>query len=207
MARVLKKARTVSDGKLKGLKSPYAVDFHVAISGTEPIVWRKIRLSDDMTLDDFHGAIQGSFGWENSHLHAFRMSRRRRYSGIETDEMDPFADEQDDSNSVTIKMVVALREKKFIYEYDFGDSWNHEIKIVSVEPLAKALRYPECIDGERCGPPEDCGGIHGFESFKEIMADPKNEEHTEMKEWYGGRFNPEWFSVADANKRIRSFFK
>ena len=68
------------------------------------------------------------------------------------------------------------------------------------------MKYPECLDGELSGPPEDCGGIWGFENFKEVMSDPKHEEHESMKEWYGERFNPEKFSIRDANREIREYF-
>ncbi|MCB9228486.1 MAG: plasmid pRiA4b ORF-3 family protein [Deltaproteobacteria bacterium] len=202
-----KQVQVISDKKIMGLDGHYAVDFHISIIGTDPLVWRKVRLSNHMTLNDLHWAIQGAFGWENAHLHAFYVNTGR-ISGNEMDDLDdPDGDENTDSNGISIHDLIEQREKKFTYEYDFGDSWHHEIKIVGTEPLETPMKVPECIDGERCCPPEDCGGVWGFENFLEVMADPSHEEYADMKDWYGRRFNAEKFSIADANKEIKSFLR
>ena len=97
--------------------------------------------------------------------------------------------------------------KKFTYEYDFGDSWIHEVKIERAEELVKPLKLPQCIEGERNGPPEDCGGIWGYQNLVEAMKDPKHPEHRDLKEWFGGIYKPESFNLKKANSAIKSFLK
>lgn len=166
---------------------------------TDPPIWRRIRMSSNMTLDHLHYAIQGSFGWTNSHLHCFAAGDERYSSNlINVDEGDDI-----DSCSVTLQDFLKEKLKQFIYQYDFGDSWEHQITIEGINPLDAPLLMPECTDGKLHGPPEDCGGTPGFEDFIQIMADKKHPSHKEMKTWFGGSFNPEKFSVAAANKNIK----
>jgi len=80
-----------------------------------------------------------------------------------------------------------------LYEYDFGDSWEHEIRLEDIVPREKGIRYPRCIDGARACPPEDCGGPYGFERMLEVLADPNDEEHDEMWEWIGEGYDPARF--------------
>jgi hypothetical protein len=99
---------------------------------------------------------------------------------------------------------IAPREKhKFIYEYDFGDSWEHVIlveKILSPEPGAT---YPECVKGRRARPPEDVGGIWGYADFLEAIRDPTHPEHESYVEWIGGEFDPEAFDLDEVNAALR----
>ena len=199
------KFKAVYDKQME-IKGPVEITFYVAIEGINPPIWRTLKLSSQMTLDTLHYAIQGSFGWDNSHLHAFNLSRSERYSDNTSFDMEEFGTEEGKSHKFRLSALILRKIKKMTYDYDFGDSWHHEIKIVAVNPLEKPLKYPECLEGELSGPPEDCGGIWGFENFKEVMSDPKHEEYESMKEWYGERFNPEKFSIRDANRGIREYF-
>jgi len=177
---------------------------HITLQEINPPVWRKIRLSSDMTLDQLHYAIQGAFGWTNSHLHSFTVSRDQRYSSnpINFEEGDDI-----DACTVTLNDLLNKNHKRFLYQYDFGDSWEHEIIIEDIKPVTKPIAIPECIAGERHCPPEDCGGVGGFENFVQAMTNKKHPEHKEMKEWFGGPFNPEKFSLEMANKTIKSLQK
>lgn len=82
------------------------------------------------------------------------------------------------------------------YVYDFGDSWEHEIRLEKILPREKR-KYPACIAGKRACPPEDCGGIWGYEEFLEIIKDPEHEEYEDMLDWVGGEFDPEHFDIED----------
>ncbi|HAM59032.1 MAG TPA: hypothetical protein DCQ64_27905 [Candidatus Rokubacteria bacterium] len=80
------------------------------------------------------------------------------------------------------------------YEYDFGDGWEHEITLEATVPRQKGMRYPCCLGGERACPPEDCGGVGGYEDLMAVMRDPTHEEYESTLRWLGGRFDPERFN-------------
>ena len=83
------------------------------------------------------------------------------------------------------------------YTYDFGDNWKHQIELEEILPRDKNIKYPICIDGKRACPPEDCGGVWGYEDFLRILNDPADERHEEMLEWIGGEFDPEHFDAKE----------
>ena len=88
------------------------------------------------------------------------------------------------------------------YEYDFGDSWQHEIVLEKTLEPEPQVKYPRCIEGERACPPEDCGGVWGYAEFLEAIADPAHEDHDETLRWVGGKFDPEKFSVDEVNRKL-----
>jgi hypothetical protein len=102
------------------------------------------------------------------------------------------------TDTTTVKPYVAPENRAFLYEYDFGDSWEHEIVVEKVLPAVEGIRYPICIAGKRACPPEDCGGVGGYERMLDIIANPKHEEHAEMLEWLGGSFDPEAFDLGNS---------
>jgi hypothetical protein len=169
----------------------------VTLAGVEPPVWRRVQVPDG-TLGDLHFVIQAAMGWQDSHLHQFDVDGTS-YGPVVSGDLDTEGEE-----GVLLSQVIpGPRKVRFVYEYDFGDSWEHEVLFeTAVEPEPK-LRYPRCIDGARACPPEDCGGVWGYADFLEAMADPKHENHRDMKEWIGGRFDPEKFSAEAVNKRLR----
>lgn len=179
----------------------YEVNAHVIIAGIRPEIWRDIQMSNNMTLDHLHCAIQGAFGWKNSHLHQFIISANEVYTGFGEDGQDDLI--KIDSRKITVGSILERNLKRGIaYEYDFGDSWRHIIFFKGGIPLPQPLKMPKCISGERCGPPEDCGGPRGFQEFVEIMSNPRHKEYKSMKQWYGGTFDQDKFSLPTANKRI-----
>jgi hypothetical protein len=140
-------------------------------------------------------------GWTNSHLHHFRVGEQ--FYGDPELMQENFADlEYKDSTATRLSTIVPAGRRKFRfgYEYDFGDSWWHEILVEKVEAgEAKA----ECLAGERACPPEDCGGPWGYADFLDALADPDHERHEELEEWLGGPFDPEAFDPAAATRRMR----
>ncbi len=90
-----------------------------------------------------------------------------------------------------------------MYEYDFGDSWEHEVLFEGILLAESKVKYPLCLDGARACPPEDCGGVWGYADFVAAIQNPDNEQHEEMLEWVGGRFDPERFDPAKATKQMR----
>jgi hypothetical protein len=113
--------------------------------------------------------------------------------------------EKHDEEEIPLSTIVKMgRKTRFTYEYDFGDSWQHEVVLEkTLEPEPK-IKYPRCIEGERACPPEDCGGIWGYAEFVEAIRDPQHENHEEMLEWGGGEFDPEGFDLNVVNRELRS---
>ena len=191
----------------KKLKSQNQIICKVTLLNTEPKVWRRFKFDESMTLDDLHWAIQGSFGWMHSHLHQFSMSRNERYSSNDyLWEDDGFGETASDSSEVSLASLLEKNKKSFKYEYDFGDGWIHEVKLEKIISDSSAkIKYPECLEGDNAGPPEDCGGVGGFEDFKEIMANKKHPEYLEMKAWYGASYDSKKFDAKSSTARIKKF--
>ncbi|HLC16397.1 MAG TPA: plasmid pRiA4b ORF-3 family protein, partial [Thermodesulfovibrionia bacterium] len=87
--------------------------------------------------------------------------------------------------------------------YDFGDSWEHEIVVEKILSPEAAIKYPMCINGKLTCPPEDVGGVWGYDTFLEAINDPNHEEHDSYLEWIGGEFNPEEFNLDEINQALR----
>ncbi len=99
---------------------------------------------------------------------------------------------------------IALQENiKFVYEYDFGDSWEHQIMVEKISQLDPDISYPICIKGKRACPPEDVGGVWGYEDFLEAMGDSDNPRHRDLLEWWGGSFDPEAFDLERINLELQ----
>jgi hypothetical protein len=174
----------------------------VTLKDSDPPIWRRIQVPD-CTLGQLHEVLQVVMGWENSHLHQF-IIRGAYYGPQDPDHVD-WDLETHDEGEMSISQIVKMgRKTRFTYEYDFGDSWQHEIVLEkTLEPEPK-VRYPRCIEGERACPPEDCGGVWGYAEFLEAIGDPNHESREDMLEWIGGKFDPEKFDLNAVNRKLRA---
>jgi hypothetical protein len=159
----------------------------------------------DMKLDRLHSVIQIVMPWTNSHMHQFIAGR------IYYGQPDPgFADMGSatlNEKRYKVADLAPAAKKKFMYEYDFGDSWTHEVTVEKVLPPDPAFKHPKCLAGANACPPDDCGGIPGYYNLLEILADPKHPDHTHFNEWIGGEWDAKRFDLAGANedlKRLRA---
>ena len=119
-------------------------------------------------------------------------------------ETHPELDHVEDQWEVRLCDVAPKARKKFYWEYDMGDSWLHEIVVEKIAPAEAPLKGAAvCLDGARACPPEDCGGIGGYENLLSILRDPKHEEHASMLDWVGEEFDPEAFDLAAVDKSLR----
>ena len=182
-----------------------ALTLKISLSGISPPIWRRIIVTDDIFLEDLHLMIQAAMGWLNYHLHEFEINGTRFAPPDPED--DSFGYESVDSTSKRLRDVFLLDGTKFHYTYDFGDNWEHIITVEKIEPARSDIEYPICIKGKRNAPPEDCGGTPGYYNLLEILADPLNQEYSEMKDWVGEDYDPEFFSVEDCNKQIKYYDK
>ena len=97
--------------------------------------------------------------------------------------------------------IISKPKDKFIYEYDFGDGWEHRIVLEKILPLG-SFEPPVVIKGKKACPPEDCGGIWGYYELLDAIQDPAHEEHESMLEWAGGEFDPDEFDMKSINERL-----
>ncbi|MFH1825367.1 MAG: plasmid pRiA4b ORF-3 family protein [Candidatus Firestonebacteria bacterium] len=167
----------------------------ITLKYSRPPIWRRVLVNKDLLLSSLHRIIQTVMGWSNSHLHQF-IYNGQFYSLPSEDDGDDM--EIIDYSKIKLSDLLENEKNKMIYEYDFGDGWEHEILLEKILPFEKDKRYPICLDGKRNCPPEDCGGIGGYENLLEIIKDPKNNEYNKMVEWLG-EYNPEYFDVKDTN--------
>jgi len=176
-------------------------ELKATLSEIAPPIWRRLRVPGACTLADLHRVLQIAFGWEDQHLHGFRMGRRSF-----SPDPDPRFD-RDEAEDET-RLDALLREKsKLRYEYDFGDSWVHAIVVERITPLEDSdVSHPACITGARCGPPEDCGGPWGYDDMVRAFADPEDPEHEETVEYLGTAFDPELFELDAINRRLKTEF-
>ncbi|MBI4445577.1 MAG: plasmid pRiA4b ORF-3 family protein [Acidobacteria bacterium] len=171
--------------------------FRISLEGIEPAIWRRMQVPSNYTFWDLHVAIQDSMGWLDYHLHMFRIlnptTKEREVIGI-PDEEEAFDLEILPGWELPISDYFSLKKPKAEYEYDFGDSWQHDVVLEKILPRDMHSKYPKCIAGERACPPEDCGGIGGYQEFLEAVLNPAHEEHESMLEWVGGSFDSEHFN-------------
>ena len=177
--------------------------FKITLLRIEPQIWRRIQVQD-CTLDKLHEHIQTAMGWTNSHLHQFEINGE--YCGdpeLLDDGFDGF--EFVDSTKTKLSRILPKAGQRFAftYEYDFGDSWRHEVLFEGKPPLDSKAKYPLCVEGERACPPEDCGGVSGYGEFLNAIRNPEHQEHASMLQWVGGNFDPEKFNATTASKAMR----
>ncbi|MCC6228393.1 MAG: plasmid pRiA4b ORF-3 family protein [Phycisphaerales bacterium] len=195
---------------------------------SEPEVWRRLVVDPRLTLEQLHSVLQHAFGWTNSHMHQFHEKDGTCYArpaprgfdlGFGTDK--PTIDER----NVLLADVFDRPKKTIAYEYDFGDSWVHAVRFEKMVE-SQALEYPGetfvtkgkgvfsgkeraaiCLAGARNGPPEDCGGLYGYQHILELKAEPphptagNDADSRELLEWIGD-WDPDRFDLAEVNQLL-----
>ena len=171
----------------------------VTLQGFRPTIWRRIQVRSTTRLHRLHEIIQVVMGWENAHMHQFIVGDT--YYGMR--EWFPDEPEVNDEKAFTIGRITGTEGAVLLYEYDFGDSWQHELLVEKIAPPEQGIGYPVCLAGERACPPEDVGGIWGYDEFLEAIADPAHPEHEDYMDWIGDPFDPDAFDLAEVNARLR----
>jgi hypothetical protein len=170
----------------------------VTLKGSKPPIWRRMQVTSETTLAQLHRILQRVMGWEGYHLYRFVVGGMEYGDPRMLEEM-----EGEDARRATLASLAQGEKAKFLYEYDFGDSWEHELLIEKVLPCEAGKYYLVCLTGKRACPPEDCGGIWGYTSFLDALQDPQHPEHEEMLEWVGGEFDPEAFDLDEVNRELQ----
>ena len=175
------------------------LQFKITLKGLRPPVWRRFLVPEGLSLSDLHHVIQEVMGWLDSHLHQF-LCKRKRY-GVPDPDWD--IDTIIDDGTVAIKDLGLSVKDKILYEYDFGDGWEHELLLEKILP-AENIMIPVCLKGARACPPEDCGGPWGYENLLEVLKNPEDEEYASWRELLPEDFDPEHFDLDSVNTILSS---
>jgi hypothetical protein len=173
----------------------------ITLKWSQPAIWRRVVVRADLKLNRLHDLIQRVMPWNNSHLHQFVFGHT--YYGLPDPESMGSNIETLNEKKYTLADLAPAAKKKFIYEYDFGDSWEHEIIVEKLLPPDADFKHPICLGGANACPPDDCGGIHGYHRLLEILADRKHPEHQEVKEWLGIPWDPSRFDLTETNTHLK----
>ncbi|HEY0950328.1 plasmid pRiA4b ORF-3 family protein [Nocardioides sp.] len=164
------------------------VRLRVTMREVVPRVERVIDVPAAITLDELHEVLQVAIGWTDSHLHQFRTE--------DTVYAVPFEDWGEDREVDERGIRLSTLPTRFIYAYDLGDDWQHDVEV-----LGRGDDQPGCVYGEGSCPPEDCGGVGGYADLLDVLADPRHREHESMREWTGDRLKP--FDQEATSQRVR----
>ena len=171
----------------------------VTLDDIKPPIWRRIQVRGDVSLFKLHKIIQAAMGWEDYHLHQFIVGED--YYAVPSPE-DSWPMETKNEKRAKLFQVAPAEKAKFIYEYDLGDSWYHEVLVEKILHPEGEMMLPVCLSGVRSRPPEDCGGTGGYYEFLEAIRDPKHPDHEDMRVWAGGDFDPERFDKEEVNRLL-----
>jgi tetratricopeptide (TPR) repeat protein len=185
-------------GRATPVRADAVYQLKVTLRGSRPPIWRRLLVRADTRLSTLHAILQVAMGWTDDHLHQFEAGARR----IGVPRRGGWA-EVEDERRVRLSEVAPGERARLTYEYDFGDSWEHQIVVEKVGSAERGAVYPVCLAGRRAGPPEDVGGVWRYGWFVEAIRDPAHPEHDELLEWVGGAFDPEAFDREAINAALR----
>ena len=184
-------------GKRPPRAAPRRITLRVTLRDIEPPIWRELSLPDAYTLEQLHRCIQLTFDWLDYHLFEFHIGARR------FERADAEA-EGEDAAGVRLADLSLRKGSRFVYAYDMGDGWEHEIVVQSV----RAMESEEELDllgyvvgGARAAPPEDVGGSYGYEQFLLALA-RRSAADEELLAWGGPSFEPELFDLRASNHAL-----
>ncbi|OCQ53808.1 Plasmid pRiA4b ORF-3-like protein [Photorhabdus australis subsp. thailandensis] len=182
----------------------------ITLIDSQPAIWRQFVVPASIPLDRLHDAIQIVMGWQDSHLHEFRIGKQR---------LTEMPEEPSDGEEEGLYRLIDLVKQKgrtFSYVYDFGDNWEHEIILENSNYPEQDLPLPiYCLDGARACPLEDTGGVYGYENLIAILNDPSHEEYEETRQWVNGlldlaendHFDPELFCPNSINGFLALYYR
>lgn len=193
----------------KPIENP-SYQLKISLTDSEPLIWRRVIVPPSILLPELHYVIQIAMGWEDAHMHQFFTGKprvRKYYSPMEYIDSEWGDYENMDYTDMVVSEFLVKPKNILGYEYDFGDSWEHDIVLEKLVESDLNIKLPICIEGENACPPEDCGGVGGYESLLEIVNDPKHEDYQEMRDWLGisgkKKYDPTKFDLEKVNKQLR----
>ncbi len=179
------------------MRKENVLQFKIMLKGIEPLVWRRIQIAESCTFWDLHAAIQDAVGWKENHLYFFRVTN----AGTKREAFIGSSDIQEDDDILPGWQFKVQDYLKFsanevmLYVYDFADNWEHFIEFEGSFSKQVGVEYPVCLGGERACPPENIGGIVGYERYLQILSNPRHTFYTETLQSLGA-FESEYFDVS-----------
>ena len=175
----------------------------IDLDDATPPIWRRLELASDLTLEALHDVVQAAMGWTDSHLHQFRMDDDLTDAFV-TDFAEEEGDEGVHERDVRLDQVLVSTGDRLRYDYDFGDGWDHTIELEAISEYDGGVA--RVLDGGRACPPEDCGGIPGYEEICELLAHPdRADEHgRQVLDWLPPGYDPAEFSAAEADELVQA---
>lgn len=171
---------------------------------TDPPVWRRILVPEDLTFYKLHKVIQTAFGWNNTHLFLF-SPKGYGYPNITLFSPDLDNGQSTDCKKIKLNQIFSEPREKYTYIYDFGDNWHHNL--VLEEITTQQIAKPDCLDGRGRCPPEDCHGPSGYAELKEIMKFAGHDDYEEMREWLkippGHGWDADKFDLEKTRKKVQ----
>lgn len=143
-------------------------------------------------------------GWDGGHLYEFNVMGQRVGEPHKDD--DGWGGKLVNASRKTLASLITETKEKILYTYDFGDGWEHVIKVEKFVSPEESVKYPVYIDGKLCCPPENCGGVYGFYELLDTLKDKKHPDHEDMMEWVGDKYDADYFDIEDVNKDLRQLF-
>ncbi len=180
------------------------VELEISLRYIKPRIWRRFVVPEAIKLHRLHAVIQTVMGWTDTHLHSFRVGDREYvHRDAEDTEWDhTLADITiHDEREHTLRDLVRARGDKFTYTYDFGDSWDHDLKVKSITLSPKPMVSAVCVAGARACPPENCGGPYGYLELCEALPDPRHPQHEHWKDWIED-YDPQAFDLDEINQAL-----
>ena len=160
----------------------------IILNDVDPQPMRQIEVPLKIRLDRLHEAIQAAMGWTDTHLYEFRVND----VGWGVPEPDGFQDGPRAAKKMTLdKLLDETGTRTVQYVYDFGDDWDHSIRIERVNEATPGVTYPRLLKATGACPPEDIGGAPGYKEFLDALADPDHDQHEDMVRWSDEPFDPE----------------
>jgi hypothetical protein len=190
--------------------------FKVSLLGSDPLIWRRVEVHSGMTLHELHYVMQCLFGWNCSHLYQFHVTpggklTNKAFREAELYDYRPPGIEADyethPAEKTILSHIFSADRKQIVYEYDFGDSWLHLVKLEKRTAGGEPGFIPVCLAGENAAPLDDMGGICGYYDYLEAMADETHERHEHAVEWMPEGFDPSVFDLKDVNRMLAGTFK
>jgi hypothetical protein len=173
----------------------------VHIVAIEPPISRTLELPMDLNLAQLHEVLQAALGWTDIHAHQFNIGGLA-YGAPEFDPGGFGSSRTFEASEVRLSdFSFTWPPVIFVYEYDFGDGWKHEVALTT-HPREEGITYPRRISGRRAGPPEDSGGPYSYPDFVAAWCDPLDDNHKEVRRWVGRGYHPERFDLVKSNKAI-----
>jgi len=179
---------------------PDIYQLKISLQDAQPPIWRRFLVSKNVTLRKLHRIIQDVMGWTDTHLHEYEINGKR-YGQPEDECGDSDPDILDEAKA-RIGQLIVEEGSRFLYVYDFGDDWVHLLELEKILKPEAGVKYPVCLAGERNCPPEDCGGVFGYQDFLAAFTDPTHPDHEEVRESLYEGWDPEEFDITTVNKLL-----